>query len=231
MAHHFAAALALGAIDTVGRSRIGDATAIALTRPRELIVSSDVLASHRAALLKPVDAFYGLWVNGSSRLLAAALSPGFVDHTLPSGRPQGPAGPAAASKVFLAAVPDLRVVVVQRIVVGDRVVSHLRFTGHFTGIFQGVTGGGQPIDFIATDILKVRDGKITDNWHLEDNLTRVPRARPRWAAASSSARAISSRRSAFEMRATVSRYGARRMPRSRAPIDSALKCANSARCS
>jgi hypothetical protein len=22
-----------------------------------------------------------------------------------------------------------------------------------------------------TDILKVRDGKITDNWHLEDNLT------------------------------------------------------------
>jgi predicted ester cyclase len=46
-----------------------------------------------------------------------------------------------------------------------------RITGHFTGIFRGVTGKGQPIDFIATDILKVRDGKITDNWHLEDNLT------------------------------------------------------------
>jgi hypothetical protein len=47
----------------------------------------------------------------------------------------------------------------------------LRFTGHFTGIFQGTVGHGQPVDFIATDILRVRGGMITDNWHLEDNLT------------------------------------------------------------
>jgi hypothetical protein len=31
-----------------------------------------------------------------------------------------PAGPAAASKAFLTAVPDLRVAVIQRLVVGDR---------------------------------------------------------------------------------------------------------------
>ena len=48
-------------------------------------------------------------------------------------------------------VPDLKMTVVQRLVVGDRVVSHLCFTGHFTGTFQG--------------------RRITDNWHLEDNLT------------------------------------------------------------
>jgi predicted ester cyclase len=171
MLDFLATAFALSVTATVRAPRIDDAAALALTRPRELIVAGDVTAAHRAALLKPVDAFYGFWANGSPRLLAAALSPRFVDHTLPPGRPQGPAGPAAASKAFLTAVPDLRVAVVQRIVVGDRVVSHLRFTGHFTGIFRGVTGKGQPIDFIATDILKVRDGKITDNWHLEDNLT------------------------------------------------------------
>jgi predicted ester cyclase len=68
-------------------------------------------------------------------------------------------------------VPDLRVAVLQQLVVGDRVVSHLRFTGHFTGTFGGVSGQGQSVDFIATDILKISDGKITDNWHLEDNLT------------------------------------------------------------
>lgn len=59
----------------------------------------------------------------------------FVDHTLPPGRPQGPSGPAQASKGFLTAVPDLKVAVVQRLVVDDRVISHLRFTGHFTGTF------------------------------------------------------------------------------------------------
>ena len=61
--------------------------------------------------------------------------------------------------------------VVQRLVVGDRVVSHLHLTGHFTGTFQGVQGRGQSVDFIATDILRVQDGHISDNWHLKDNLT------------------------------------------------------------
>ena len=59
----------------------------------------------------------------------------------------------------------------QMIVAGDRVVTHLHFTGHFTGTFNGVQGNGQAVDFIATDIYRIRDGKITDNWHLEDNLT------------------------------------------------------------
>jgi predicted ester cyclase len=171
MRYLLAAPLALAVSAPVLAAQIDDRAALALTRPQELIVASGVTSSQRDALLKPVDAFYGFWVNGSPQLLAAALSPQFVDHTLPPGRPQGPTGPAAASKAFLTAVPDLRVAVVQRIVVGDRVVSHLRFTGHFTGVFQGVTGAGQTVDFIATDILKVSDGKITDNWHLEDNLT------------------------------------------------------------
>ena len=59
----------------------------------------------------------------------------------------------------------------QWLVVGDRVVNHLHFSGRFTGAFSGVASKGQPIDFIATDILRVAGGRITDNWHLEDNLT------------------------------------------------------------
>jgi len=170
MRYLLAAGLVLAAVPAAA-AQVDDIAAVALARPQVLIVAENITPSRRTELLKPVDAFYGFWTNGSPRLLAVALSPHFVDHTLPPGRPQGPAGPAAASKAFLAAVPDLRVAVVQRIVVADRVVSHLRFTGHFTGVFQGATGRGQPVDFIATDILKVRDGMITDNWHLEDNLT------------------------------------------------------------
>jgi hypothetical protein len=44
------------------------------------------------------------------------------------------------------------------------------FTGHFTSTFQGHAGKSQTVDFIATDILRVQHGAITDNWHLEDNL-------------------------------------------------------------
>jgi predicted ester cyclase len=166
------AALALFVLPVAAHAAaVSDAVALAMTRPQEQIVANDIAPERLAALLKPVDAFYGFWVNGSPTLLASAIGLDFVDHTLPHGRPQGRTGPAEASKGFLAAVPDLKVAVVQRLVAGDRVVSHIRFTGHFTGTFLGHTGAGQPVDFIATDILRVRNGRITDNWHLEDNLT------------------------------------------------------------
>jgi len=154
-----------------GCAPVSDAVALAMTRPQEQIVSKDVSPKRLAALLDPVNAFYGFWVNGSPSLLTRAIGPDFVDHTLPPGRAQGASGPAQASRSFLTAVPDLEIAVVQRLVVGDRVISHLRFTGHFTGAFMGHAGTGQSIHFIAIDILRVRDGRITDNWHLEDNLS------------------------------------------------------------
>jgi predicted ester cyclase len=43
--------------------------------------------------------------------------------------------------------------------------------GHFTGAFGTTRGDGQPVSFIATDLLRIRNGRITDNWHIEDNLT------------------------------------------------------------
>jgi|SRR6185295_171271 len=144
---------------------------IAAVPPEMLIVAGDIPAARRDVMLASAGMFYRFWNTGDEMLLRQAISEHFVDHTLPPGRPQGPAGPASAAKAFLAAVPDLKVDVSQQILAGDRVVSHLRFTGHFTGQFKNAKGVGQPIDFIATDILAVQGDRITDNWHLEDNLT------------------------------------------------------------
>ncbi len=54
---------------------------------------------------------------------------------------------------------------------GDYVTVHMSFTGHFTGTFAKAKGKGQPIAFNATDLVRVENGRITDNWHIEDNLT------------------------------------------------------------
>lgn len=62
------------------------------------------------------------------------------------------------------------------IVAGDRVVTHLRFSGHFTGTLMGRQGQGQAIEFIATDIYRVKNGRIVENWHLEDNLSLLQQA-------------------------------------------------------
>jgi predicted ester cyclase len=110
-------------------------------------------------------------VPGDAAQLEAAIAARFEDHTLPAGRPQGPEGPAFASRQFRAAVPDLRCEVEELVVAGEKVTARLRFRGTFTGTFANRSGSGQPVDFIAIDVLGFHDGKVTDNWHLEDNLT------------------------------------------------------------
>ena len=142
-----------------------------LVKPKTLVVDaslSKAVASANELAARRYDTF---WNTGDESLARAALSPQFVDRTPPPGRVQGPEGPLQASKGFRQAVPDLTCAVEQMLVVGDRVVSHLHFAGHFTGSFNGTQGKGQAIDFIATDIYRVVDGRIVENWHLEDNLT------------------------------------------------------------
>jgi predicted ester cyclase len=35
----------------------------------------------------------------------------------------------------------------------------------------GQPGQGQVVDFMAIDVDRIADGRIAENWHLEDNLT------------------------------------------------------------
>jgi predicted ester cyclase len=137
----------------------------------DLVVANTIPAAQPDATVNAAKGFYQFWNIGDEALLKAAISPDFTDHTLPPGRPQGPDGPAFASRTFRAAVPDLSVEVRKMIVAGDYVTVHMDFRGHFTGTFGKPKGQGQAIDFIATDLLKVTNGRITDNWHIEDNLT------------------------------------------------------------
>jgi predicted ester cyclase len=143
--------------------------------PKSVILDQSIPAAQREAMSLAARRYYAFWNTGDVLYANAALAPDFVDRNLPAGRPQGPEGPVFASRNFRAAVPNLRVEVEEMLIVSDRVVGRLRFTGHFTGTFgSGAAarrGDGRAIDFIATDIYRIADGRIAENWHLEDNLT------------------------------------------------------------
>jgi len=143
----------------------------ALVEPAKLVVDASLPKAQAAAQILAARRYDTFWTSGDKALARAALAPDFIDRTLPPGRAQGVAGPLAAAKGFRGAVPDIHCAVEQMIVAGDRVVAHLHFTGHFTGSFHGTQGQGQAVDFIATDIYRVANGRIAENWHLEDNLT------------------------------------------------------------
>ncbi len=142
-----------------------------LVRPRTLVVDRSLSPAQTDALTTAALRYDTFWNTGDPELERLALDPAFIDRTLPPGRAQGVTGPLDASATMRAAIPDLGCEVEQMIVAGDRVVAHLHFRGTFTGVFEGRHGSGQNVDFIATDIYRVVGGRITDNWHLEDNQT------------------------------------------------------------
>jgi predicted ester cyclase len=132
------------------------------TAGKEHAASPAILAARRYA---------AFWNTGEARYAEAALARNFVDRTLPSGRPQGLKGVLEASKNFRAAIPDVGAEIEELLVVEDRAVVRYLLTGHFTGKFKDLNGDGREISFRAVDTYRVRNGQISDNWHLEDNLS------------------------------------------------------------
>ncbi|TNF83562.1 ester cyclase [Pseudomonas sp. ICMP22404] len=160
-----------GFLLSMGLSLSASAATDALVEPQNLIVDRSLSAEQASASILAARRYDTFWHTGNETFAREALAPTFIDKTPPAGRKQGPEGPLLASRAFRQAVPDLTCTVEQMLVVGDRVVVHLRFRGHFSGSFDQLKGQGQAVEFIATDIYQVEQGKIVANWHIEDNLT------------------------------------------------------------
>src|SRR5258708_4358931 len=117
----------------------------------DLVIASPLNEPQAAAALNAIRAFYDFWNTGDEALLKQAVAANFTDRTLPPGRPQGPEGPAFASRQFRSAVPDLKVTVEKMIVAGSYTAVHMRFTGHFPRKLGQAQGNRQEISFTATE--------------------------------------------------------------------------------
>jgi predicted ester cyclase len=140
-------------------------------RPVNIAVDRGLSDDRACHMVRIAQLLYTFWNTGEERFLAQAVDTSFTDRTLPPGRPQGLAGPAAASASFRDAVPDLTCELSDLLVAGDKLAARLWFHGHFTGHYNGIPGSGQDIGFVAFDIQRVGPDKIVEDWHLEDNLT------------------------------------------------------------
>ena len=123
-----------------------------------------------AQMIQTARLFYAFWDTGNAEYSSAAVGNDFHDNTLPAGRPQGPKGLLYASQAFRSAVPDLHCTIEDLLVSGDKVTARLLFTGTHKGEFMCHPATGKPVKFFAIDILRIRNGKIVEDWHLEDNL-------------------------------------------------------------
>ena len=142
-----------------------------LPQPESMTVDRSLSKADAAQMIKTARLFYAFWDTGNAEYAFAAVDDSFRDNTLPAGRPQGLNGLLYASQTFRSAVPDLHCKIEDLLVSGDKITARLTFTGTHKGEFMGQPATGKPVRFFAIDILRIRGGKIVEDWHLEDNLT------------------------------------------------------------
>jgi predicted ester cyclase len=75
---------------------------------------------------------------------------------------------------FRASFPDVRMEIIELIAEGDTVAGHFTCTATHTGTWLGHPPTGRRFERVdEIGIYRLRHGKITHAWSLEDNLTRL----------------------------------------------------------
>ena len=113
-----------------------------------------------------VQRFFDEVIN--QRNLAALdqlVSPSAVNHTVPSGLPQGP---SQFLSMHLNAFPDVQATVEELLADGDRVVARVSYRGTHQGAFRSISPTGKPISVMAINILRIVNGQIVEHWGLAD---------------------------------------------------------------
>lgn len=88
------------------------------------------------------------------------LSPGPVDKT----------GHVAGQAKVMTSFPDYHLEVTEQIAEGDRVFNRLHITGTHQGEFLGRAGTGRSFEMSTFNVMRIRDGKVVDEWDEFDTL-------------------------------------------------------------
>jgi steroid delta-isomerase-like uncharacterized protein len=106
--------------------------------------------------------------GGKLHVIDELISPDFVDHSAWPGIPTTREGVRQIFGMFQAALANLQVIIHDQIAEDDRVVTRKTLRGTHQGALLGVPPSGNVITIEVIDILRLKDGQITDHWNLVD---------------------------------------------------------------
>lgn len=114
-----------------------------------------------------VRCFYEALSTGDTSLLDGTLATDW--EAIPALRTgPGPDGWKASIAHLRSVFADLSVAIEDVLVAGDRVAVRSVSRGIHSGEIFGVAATGRLIEFRASDVHQLRDGRIARTWHLED---------------------------------------------------------------
>src|SRR5712692_6391783 len=97
----------------------------------------------------------------------------YVEHDPFPGQGNGRADLKARAQLLLGAFNPLKFTVEDVIAEGDRVVVRWTNTGTHSGAFLGIPPTGREATVAGIDIHVVRDGRMTEHWHVVDQLAML----------------------------------------------------------
>lgn len=109
--------------------------------------------------------------TGNVALVERYFAADFVDHRPMPGVPPNRDGIKGLFTALKTAFPDLEISIDDQVADEHSVVTRKTFRGTHRGTFLGIPATGKRIAFEVIDILRVRNGVITDHWFVGDRLS------------------------------------------------------------
>lgn len=105
------------------------------------------------------------WQNGDQSIVDELHAPDFVDHDAAGRTPDNEGFKEGIASLYRA-FPDLKAEVVDMVVDVESGLVCVRWTatGTHTGIYLGVEPTGNRITFKGIEIVRIREGFITERW-------------------------------------------------------------------
>jgi steroid delta-isomerase-like uncharacterized protein len=121
-----------------------------------------------------INRFYSeVLVGGNFGLIEEMVTDDFLDHELAMpGQPPGKDGAVFFANAIRSAFPDISVKTAAPMLSdGDFEAAHVVLTGTHQGEILGLAATGRTVEFDATDIIRVQDGKIAEHWGTTDTMS------------------------------------------------------------
>lgn len=117
--------------------------------------------------------FYSEVNSGHLEVIDDVIADDFVEHEEFPGIEQNKAGVKQFFTMFRSAFPDMRMEADQIVAEGDMLCAHGTTTGTHQGEFMGMPPTGKRIEVHGFDMVRIRDGRVTEHWGLMDAMTMM----------------------------------------------------------
>lgn len=135
--------------------------------PATTVASNDQAERYKEAYRKIIE----VGINqGDTTIVDSVIAENPIEHqAMPPGVPPGRAGLKQFIVMYRAAFPDVKIVIEDVMVEGDRLMAYTVMTGTHTGEFMGIKPTGKPVRVEGFDRVRFDGDMMAEHWAVNDD--------------------------------------------------------------